>query len=81
MFMDELSISEFKATCLKVIERVRSSGRSLLITKNGEPAALVTPPPKRKAGDERLFGKMRDQGKITGDIVSPIEDAGWEVLK
>lgn len=79
--MEEISISEFKATCLKVIERIRTSGRSLLITKNGEPAALVTPPPKRKSKGEQLFGRMKDQGKIEGDIVAPIEDADWEVLR
>ena len=41
---DSLAISEFKATCLKVLDQVRKTGKPVLVTKRGEPLALVVPP-------------------------------------
>ena len=43
--MHTISISKFKATCLAVLERVRKTGESLLITKHGVPIAQVLPAP------------------------------------
>ncbi|MFU8770344.1 MAG: type II toxin-antitoxin system Phd/YefM family antitoxin, partial [Desulfotignum sp.] len=40
-----ISISEFKATCLKLIDQVKNTGVSIIVTKRGEPYALVTRPP------------------------------------
>jgi PHD/YefM family antitoxin component YafN of YafNO toxin-antitoxin module len=36
-----ISISEFKATCLKIIDQVKNTGKSVIITKRREPYALV----------------------------------------
>lgn len=75
-----MSISEFKATCLKVVERIRSTGQQLLITKNGVPAAVIGPPPPnpKKQG---LFGAMKGKIQFHGDIVSPVGEEDWEALK
>ena len=76
-----MSISEFKATCLAVLERVRQTGRSVLITKRGEPIAEVVPPSPAAQG-ARWLGSMRDHGRIVGDIIAPAGDAGeWEALR
>jgi prevent-host-death family protein len=76
-----LAISEFKATCLAVLEEVRASGEPVLVTKRGEPIAEVVPP-SRPAGGKRRLGGMVGTARITGDIVSPVvaEDE-WEVLR
>jgi len=42
-------VSKFKATCLARLERVRRTGRPLLITKRGVPIAQVVPPPPAEA--------------------------------
>jgi antitoxin (DNA-binding transcriptional repressor) of toxin-antitoxin stability system len=76
--MESMSISEFKATCLKVIERIRRTGESLTILKNGEPAAVVGPPPPPV--NNAQFGCLQHKMKITGDIISPIDEQGWESL-
>ena len=76
-----ISISEFKATCLAVLERVRQTGRPVLITKRGEPIAEVVPPSPAAQG-ARWLGSMRNHGRIVGDIISPVGDAGeWEALR
>lgn len=79
--MEEMTISEFKATCLKVIERIRRSGRTLVVTKNGVPAVLVSPAPPDLNAEEPLFGKLQSEGRIVGDIVSPLDDVQWDALK
>jgi prevent-host-death family protein len=77
---DTIPISEFKATCLAVLERVRRTGRPLLITRRGEPIAEVVPPGTAATGAGWL-GAMRGTARIVGDIVAPIVDAGeWEAV-
>ena len=69
--MESMAISEFKATCLAVLERVRRTKKPVLITRFGEPVAEVVPPsapPRPKS----WIGSMAGTGKILGDIVSPI---------
>jgi prevent-host-death family protein len=81
LFMEEIAISKFKATCLAVLERVRKTRRPIRVTRFGKPIADVVPPgvpPSRK----RWLGGMVGTGRITGDIVSPAcEEADWEVLR
>lgn len=45
---ETISISEFKATCLKVIDQVKKTGIPIIVTKRGKPYALVTPPAPHK---------------------------------
>lgn len=71
--MEEVSVSEFKAKCLAIIERVRKTKKPVCITRHGEPVAELMPPsPSVKARD--WIGCMEGKIKITGDIVSPVID-------
>jgi prevent-host-death family protein len=75
-----ITISEFKATCLSVLERVRRTGQSVLITRRGEPVALIDPPPLPQK-NESWLGSFKSKGKITGNIVSPaVSESEWGVL-
>ena len=79
--MEKMAISEFKATCLAVLRRVRLTGEPILITRLGEPLAEVVPPSPPPMSAEWL-GAMRGTAVITGDIVAPATDAeDWEVLR
>lgn len=76
-----LSVSEFKATCLEVLERVRRTRRSVVITKRGTPIAEVIPPSTATLGRDWL-GAMRGTARIKADIVAPVGPAGdWEALR
>jgi prevent-host-death family protein len=73
MVMEEVSISEFKAKCLAIIERVRKTRKPVRITRFGKPVAeLVAPSPTKDRAD--WIGSMADEGEILGDIISPIID-------
>lgn len=72
--VNTLAISEFKATCLAVLERVRRTGTPIIITRRGTPIAEVIPPSIASAGDSWL-GAMRGSATIVGDLVPPASDA------
>ena len=69
--------SEFMANCLALMDEVKRTGNSLVITKNGKPVADLVPH-RPKAANPR--GLLKDSLFITGDIMSPI-DLEWEAMK
>ena len=76
-----ISISEFKATCLAVLEQVRRTGIPIIVTRRGKPIAEVIPPSPANS-DESWLGAMRGTATIAGDLVSPAGDADeWEALR
>lgn len=76
-----MAISEFKARCLAIIERVRKTGQPLLITKRGVPVAQVLPPPLPKPAGKSAFGCMKGTARELADIVEPLPTEDWEVLR
>ncbi len=76
-----MAISEFKARCLAIIERVRKTGQPLLITKRGVPVAQVLPPPVPEPVKKSSFGCMKGTARELGDIVEPLPAEDWEVLR
>jgi antitoxin (DNA-binding transcriptional repressor) of toxin-antitoxin stability system len=79
--MDEIAVSKFKATCLAALDRVRRTGRPLRVTRFGKPLADVVPP-RADAPAGAWLGAMRGRGRITGDIVSPVEGRDvWDALR
>ena len=77
--MQEIAISEFKAKCLAVLERVRSTKKPIRVTRFGKPVAEVVPP---TSVEERSswIGSMKNSMRIKGDIVSPAtNEDDWEV--
>ncbi len=74
--METLSVSKFKATCLSVLEDVKRQKKRVLITKRGKPIAEVIPVEHSKEGPQ-----LKDTVLFVGDIVSPVADNDWEVLK
>jgi prevent-host-death family protein len=79
--MEEIAISKFKATCLSVLERVRKTGKPILVTRFGKPVAEVKPPSEAKQLPRRL-GSLASTMEIHGDIVGPISDISeWEAAQ
>jgi prevent-host-death family protein len=78
--MEEIAISKFKATCLAVLERVRKTGKPVLVTRFGQPIAQISPPEIAKRVP-RLGGGAGTM-EILGDIVGPIGDeSDWEAAQ
>ncbi|MBM4397235.1 MAG: type II toxin-antitoxin system Phd/YefM family antitoxin [Deltaproteobacteria bacterium] len=78
--MEQMAVSKFKATCLEVIQRVRRSGKPVLLTRFGVPVAEIMPPPG-PARSRKWLGRMAGTARIRGDIVSPAADpSDWEAM-
>ena len=81
LIMNEIAISKFKATCLEVLERVRTTRQPVRVTRFGKPVADIVPPQEQQAPRRRL-GTMVGSGRILGDIVGPIGDeSDWEAAR
>lgn len=79
-FMETIAISKFKGTCLAVLERVRTTGTPVLVTRFGKPVAEVVPPRPVKPG-KRILGDLAGTGEILGDLVEPAAPAAaWEAI-
>jgi prevent-host-death family protein len=78
--VEEIAISKFKATCLAVLERVRKTGRPVVVTRFGQPIAQISPPEVAKRVPR--LGAGAGTMVILGDIVGPIGDeSDWEAAQ
>jgi prevent-host-death family protein len=70
--VQEVEISEFKAKCSSLVDRVNKTKRPLVITRKGVPVVQVIPATRERP--RSWLGSMAGTVKITGDIVSPVID-------
>ncbi len=68
---------EFKAKCLKLLDKVAEDRQPLVITKHGKPVAQVVPMPAKRRD---IVGSMKGSVTILGDIISPL-DVEWDAMK
>lgn len=72
--MQEISISEFKAKCLALIDEVNKTKKPLRITRHGKVVAEVVPPAPAFRGRKFLGSGADTFDIIDNDIVGPIID-------
>jgi len=60
--MDAMPISKVKASCLATFDRVRRTGRPVLVTRFGKPMAEIVPPTASPPQRDWL-GKLASTGK------------------
>jgi len=72
-----MKAGEFKAECLKVMDQVKKTRRTVVITKRNIPVAQLVPMDWEK--EKPIFGCMKGTIEIKGDIV---KDTGekWDVF-
>ncbi|MFU8894158.1 MAG: type II toxin-antitoxin system Phd/YefM family antitoxin [Luteolibacter sp.] len=71
----EMNVTEFKAKCLGVIEKVRKEKSRVTLTRHGRPAAEIIPVISSAPG--ALFGRSMGATLILGDILNTGEV--WDV--
>jgi prevent-host-death family protein len=67
--VESLSVSEFKAKCLSVLQDVQKQKKRIIITKRGKPIAEVIP---YKSEEKEI--PLEDTVVYMGDIISPVAD-------
>jgi prevent-host-death family protein len=70
----DISVTQFKATCLGVIDRVQREKSRVTITRHGKPAAELIPISTSAPG--KLFGRSKDSTVILGDLLGTEEN--WD---
>jgi prevent-host-death family protein len=76
-----VTVTKFKTVCRALLDKVNRTGQPILVTRQGEPIALISPPPRPKKLKSWL-GSFKSKGRIAGDIVSPVADKrDWEALR
>ncbi len=63
----EMTATEFKAKCLKLIDQVGESGEPIVISKHGRPVARLVPECK-----EKHWLRLRGRGTFAGDPFAPV---------
>ena len=74
----EVPAGEFKAKCLKLMDKVARSRAPIVITKRGKPVAKLVPMEDARPRAP-LFGYLADSAQLRGDIVGGPE-ADWAAL-
>jgi prevent-host-death family protein len=72
----DIPAAQFKAECLKLMDRVARTRESIVITKHGRPVAQLVPVPP---DNESLFGYMRGTLSTPGDVIAPA-NIEWSAL-
>ena len=70
----KVAISQFKAHCLEIIEKLQTDHQPVIITKRDKPVAKVVPLDNQKTS---LFGMLKHKAKIKGDLIAPIDEK-WD---
>ncbi len=79
--VEEVSISEFKAKCIGILDRVNKTRRPVRVTRHGKPVARVVPD-EEQINRAEWIASMQGSGETLGDIISPATDEDdWEVLR
>lgn len=70
----KMAAGKFKALCLQLMDDVERDKSQIVITKRGKPVAKLVP-----IDDQRvdLFGYMKGEMEILGDIMQPLSEK-WE---
>ena len=76
--MARITATEFKAKCLKLMDRVAERRETYTITKRGKPVAKLIP--LQTVPRDNIFGWLRTRGSIAGDILQPISPGKWGIL-
>lgn len=71
---NQIQAGVFKARCLKILDEVRTKSKKYVITKRGEPYAMLVPMEKT---ERHLFGKMKGTIQFLGDIRDTTGEA-WD---
>jgi prevent-host-death family protein len=71
----KMAISQFKAHCLEIIEKLQTNQQPVIITKRDKPIAKVVPLDTAKAS---LFGMLKSKAEIKADILESIAEK-WDI--
>lgn len=70
----EVPAGEFKARCLQLMDQVRATRQSIVITKRGKPVAKLIPIEEEVPS---LFGRLKGHSTARDDLIETTGE-GWD---
>ncbi len=58
--MKKIGSAQFKATCLKLMDRVAATGEPLEVTKRGKPLVRLVPADRVRGPSKSIFGAAKE---------------------
>ncbi len=78
----QISVSEFKTKCTKIIRDVENLNQTIEITKRGKIVAIVTPPePPKKIDPHDFLDCLHGTVTYAADWEQPLGENDWNVCK
>jgi antitoxin (DNA-binding transcriptional repressor) of toxin-antitoxin stability system len=66
----DISVTQFRASCLRLIRRVETTGESVDVTRRGKVVARLSPPPAAGQRSRKPLETLRGSGEL---LVAPGE--------
>ena len=79
MELEKIPRNKFKAQALEIMRRVENTGKPIVITSNGQPTLKIIRFEPKTPMD--VVKELQGSVEILGDIVEPVGEDDWEVLK
>ena len=63
----DISVTQFRASCLELIRRVETGGEAVDIKRRGKVVARLAPPPAAGAEPRKPWERLRGSGELLGE--------------
>lgn len=63
----DISVTRFRASCLKLIRRVEAGGATIDIKRRGKVVARLAPPPATMEPPRKAWEQLRGSGELRAD--------------
>lgn len=71
----DISVTQFRATCLELIRRVEGGGEPVDIKRRGKVVARLTPPPPPGKAARKAWENLRGTGELEAEPGESVLDA------
>src|SRR3974377_1367128 len=71
----QIAAGEFKAKCLRIMDEINATGKSLVVTKRGVPVMKLVPIRSGRKKNDDFFGRLKGIIEIVGDpddLIKPV---------
>jgi antitoxin (DNA-binding transcriptional repressor) of toxin-antitoxin stability system len=72
----DISVTQFRARCLRLIRRVEVGGEPVDIKRRGKVVARLTPPPSAARQTQKPWERLRGSGQLLGAPGETVLHAG-----
>lgn len=78
----DISVTRFRASCLKLIRRVEAGGGAIDIKRRGKVVARLAPPPKVAEAPRKPWERLRGSGELQAEPgESVLDDRAFEASR